>query len=89
MAATRKQVLAKAKELGILVNDDGNAIELEAPNGFLLGLTDSHCSMQFIYGDGAWARPDIWNAVMEYLEAGLEPCEDPECDCHKGQETEE
>lgn len=85
--ATRHQVMKLAALKGIIINDDGEAIEVEAPDGYILSLTDSHCSQRFIYGNGAWKMPEIWSEVTEYLEAGIEPCPDPDCDCHDDTET--
>lgn len=81
----KQQAYARAKELGCTIIDDGYCVQIEAPDGYVFFGLGCHCSMMFIYGNGAWKKADIWQALLDdYMELGLDPCDDPECDCHYG-----
>lgn len=81
----KQQAYARAQELRCKILDNGDYVQVEAPDGYVFSGIGCHVSMMFIYGNGAWKKADIWKALIEdYMDMGLDPCEDPDCDCRDG-----
>lgn len=78
--ATRKQIDAKAAELGVTIEDcpasDGGSIDLLAPKAHHFVGTDNHTLCE-AYGFFAGPKQDAWRSVWAHLQDGVEPCTPP------------
>jgi hypothetical protein len=80
---TRKRVLAKAQQLGCLVNVSENReldildVEIEAPHRKLFLATQTH-AVVCCNNDEAWGG--VWRELWKDLLFGFDDCVDPDCD---------
>jgi len=80
--ATRRQVMAVAAQFGIRVHDDGEKVSIDAPRYYVLKGSGLHFTdVRYGAAHGAWPKPEVWGEVLHDIRDGIEPCEDPECDC--------
>jgi hypothetical protein len=82
---TKQQVLALVAELGgeieIRKGDGPFEIIIDAPDGKLWASDGLHCLVHSQWDDQPTI--ELWRDALERVRAGLEPCEDDECDyCH-------
>ena len=77
-----KQFRARCKALGVSYEDTGVALHITAPDGmvFAIGSGVHQLSISYDCPPGAWRINDVYGAMVEDMEMGLEYCEDPECD---------
>jgi len=67
----KQNIYALAEKAGCIIQDDGYAISMAAPDGKIFSLTDSVCTHSFVYGDGAWRKSDIYTELAEYINGGI------------------
>lgn len=67
----KRKILKMIGLSGCKLIDDGSAIELLAPDGYVFLLTDSCSTQRFNYSDGSWKKSDIWEELYEYLINGI------------------
>ncbi len=78
---TKQKVYAKAKELGIEINETGEryrAIELIAPKGKKFAGFDLHICVS--EQDDWTTAAQLWQNVWEDIRMGLSECEDADCE---------
>ena len=85
----RAKAMALAKQLGAIVevNQEGRtytiqaAVPLPAPDGrhMVWAATGTHEMVESIY-KGPWGTEELWKDVLESMQHGLTPCEDPNCE---------
>lgn len=79
--ATRKQFMARCKELGVTVEDDGSSLVASAPKGKHFACRDLHMlSIDYDSPPGAWKKADAYQDLMDDLSYGLEDAPE-DCDC--------
>jgi hypothetical protein len=89
---TRKQFLDKVKELGCTFEEDPNTetapgffncITVDAPVGYKFVANHGHCIIEQFSHATFHFKSDCYKELIESMNYGLMPCEDPECDiCH-------
>ena len=79
--ATRQQATARAAALGCTLDDDGGCMRLDLPVGWRLAYNERHWMDWYSGGMTDLSKPEIWGDLLESLSMGLEPCDDPDCDC--------
>ena len=85
----RAKAMALAKQLGAIVevNQEGRTytiqavVPLPAPDGrhMVWAATGTHEMVESIY-KGPWGTEELWKGVLESMQHGLTPCEDPNCE---------
>ena len=80
--ATKQQVMQMADKYGIIVVDTGGKITVDLPDGYVLAGSGLHfLDLYYDSPPGAWKKPDVWQAILDDISDGIEPCTDPDCDC--------
>ena len=83
---TIKTVVARCKQLGVMLCDDGGTLRVDLPRYKVFKGRGVHW-MDFEYSTGRHAalalgtRGQALAALLEGLAEGLEDCTDPECEC--------
>jgi len=81
--ATLRALRRRVAELGCEYEDTGTCMMLSVPRGFRLAGAQIHM-FDLDYGRGEWLKPDAYDAMLEEMRMGLEPCPDPDCDYCNG-----
>lgn len=91
--ATRKQLINRCKATGCLCFDDGCSLEIVAPDGHRLVDVMMHATVVNYasgWGNTYMPKAEAYRYLIEDLEGGIEPCDDPECEwCNDGMTVEE
>lgn len=75
-----------AKKMGCTFENSDEGYEIFAPKGMLFAVTDSHSVIAW-HRDVNIFKRKAYERLLEDLETGLYPCDDPECDvCHPEEE---
>lgn len=78
MKMTKAQFFEVAKSIGVAIVDDGDKIEIFAPTRKLLAC-GSHTTAWFMRSGEK--RSEVYAMlVQEFLDAPLDPCDDPDCE---------
>lgn len=74
--ATAREVKERAQELGVKMKDHGNGARITAPAGYVFVRNGSHTRAAWIpWGGDPVDKAEIWGALLEDMEAGVELCE--------------
>ena len=84
---TRKRFIEKVKELGCTFEEDemgdSRCITVDAPKGYVFVENGSHCLVETFTHITFSFKEKAYTELLNQMNYGLEPCEDPECDiCH-------
>ena len=79
---TVKTVVARCKQLGVMLCDDGGTLRADLPRYKVFKGRTQHY-LDFAYSKRRWglSREDALGVLLEDLAEGLEDCTDPECEC--------
>lgn len=75
--ATRKQFLQRANELNIVVDDNGEVITIDAPQGKVFATFFTHYEI-VIYE--TWRMADVYDHFIDLMKMGIVDCEERECE---------
>lgn len=79
--ATKKEFDRRCRELECEVTDNGTTIEVHAPEGMVFaGPLQHSIFVDYNHPRGAWRKSEAYDALLEDMEAGIEPCDDPDCE---------
>ena len=81
--ATKARMMQRVAALGCSVDEMDAGFNVDTPTGKLFNATSTHTLAYYYRG---WTRPDLYDAVLADLAAGVADCEG-ECDlCRPGEE---
>ncbi len=80
MSSPRQKFFARAKELGVIVQDSGTSLSIDAPKGYIFcgSLYHYHC-IDYGMPRGAWKMNDVYLALIDEMKRGVEKCEELNC----------
>lgn len=87
MKATRQAVIARCKELGVVLHDSGENIYADCPTGKVFSLTGCHMIDRNYATRGQRHTPaaEVWQSVLDDMAEGFSDCNDTDCDyCTEG-----
>lgn len=73
--ATKKQLVARCRELGVMLLDSGDCVRIDAPLGKRFAGGCGHS--RDIYTDG-WSRSEVYEELLRELSDGIDDCDDLE-----------
>ena len=76
--ATRKQAYTRAAKLGCTITETGDSVSLDLPLGKVLAGSGLH--YYDIRDIERWKMADVWDAIIEEMEMGIENCTTTGCD---------
>lgn len=74
----RAELAKLAKRVGVLVMDQGDAISVDAPVGYVIAATGVHSTTINVSG---WTRPELYAELALDLRHGIEECPDRSIGC--------
>ncbi len=79
--ATKRQVEARAQELGVAIDDNELCRRLyaDAPKGQVFSSTFTHCVVAD-HGEECGPKAEAWGSILDDLGMGVEPCDTDDCD---------
>jgi hypothetical protein len=75
--ATRRQLAARCKALGVRLVIGADVVRIDAPRGWVIAVTECHSRDLYLKG---WTKPEAYAELLDDLRFGLERCDDAECE---------
>lgn len=73
----KQKLIARCKELGCMLTDDGEVLRVDPPEGKVITVTEAH-SIDFTLT--GWTRLEAYAEILDDLRDGIEPCTLEDCD---------
>lgn len=80
--ATKKQFLKRCEELNITVQDNGEVMTIDPPQGKVFAIFFTHYEAVF-YDHESWVKSEMYDHFIDILKMGLVDCDIEDCESCK------